>query len=240
MNVIITGGGSGLGRSLVERFALDAHNRVLFTYCQTPEAGLVEAINNANVTALRCDFSSVDDFSSLLTQADAFEAELLINNSWPGLDRKHFHRFEREEIDQSFDRNVASTVALSRHLLKAFKKRRAGKIINILTSALINRPPVGMSIYAAEKAYLLQLSKSWIAEFGSFGVAVNNVLPGFMATGMNASLDERVVEMIRDSSPNRELLTTGELAEAVYLLANMPPQVTGNNLVVNGGENLDI
>jgi hypothetical protein len=57
---------------------------------------------------------------------------------------------------------------------------------------------------------------------------------------MNADMDERVIESIRDATPNRELLSTQDLAQTVYLLANMPTHVTGNNLVVNGGENLTI
>lgn len=238
MNVIITGGGSGLGRAMVERFSLDAQSKVLFTYHKTSRDNLDALSSAANVTALQCDFSASTDIARLVPQCLAFEADLLVNNAWLNLTRKHFHRFERGEIMASFDTNIAPVVELSQQLLRQFKKRRAGKIINILSSALVNRPPVGMSIYAAEKAYIMQLSRSWVAEFGSFGVAINNVLPGFMATNMNADVDERVVESIRDATPNRELLSTQDLARTVYLLANMPTHVSGNNLVVNGGENL--
>lgn len=238
MNVIITGGGSGLGRAMVEQFSLDAQDKVLFTYHTTSGDDLDALASAANVTALQCDFSASADIARLLPQFLAFEADLLINNAWLNLTRKHFHRFKRAEITASFDMNIAPTVELSQQLLQQFKKRRAGKIINVLSSALVNRPPIGMSVYAAEKAYILQLSRAWVAEFGSFGVAINNVLPGFMATNMNADLDERAVAAIRDAAPGGELLSTRDLARTVYLLANMPAHVTGNNLVVNGGENL--
>jgi NAD(P)-dependent dehydrogenase (short-subunit alcohol dehydrogenase family) len=238
MNVIITGGGSGLGRAIVEQFSLDAQGKVLFTYHKTSADTLDALSPAANVTALQCDFSSSTDMARIMPQFLAFEADLLVNNAWLNLTRKHFHRFERGEIVASFDRNVAPMVELSRQLLRQFKKRRAGKIINILSSALVNRPPIGMSIYAAEKAYIMQLSKAWVAEFGSFGVAINNILPGFMATNMNADLDDRAVEDIRDATLNGAILSTRDLARTVYLLANMPTHVTGNNLVVNGGENL--
>lgn len=240
MNVLITGGGSGSGRSMVERFSLDTQNKVLFTYFQSAEDSLNTLLENGNVAALKCDFTRTEDLNTLIEKATIFEPDLLVNNSWLDLTRKHFHRFDHGELLESFGRNVAPTVELNRQVLKFFKKRRSGKIINVLTSALLGKPPVGMSVYAAEKSYIMQLSKSWVSEFSGFNVAINNVLPGFMDTNMNSDVDTRVVKLVKESSPDNELLTTEELAEAVYLLARMPRQVTGNSIVIDKGSSLNI
>jgi NAD(P)-dependent dehydrogenase (short-subunit alcohol dehydrogenase family) len=122
--------------------------------------------------------------------------------------------------------------------LELFRKKKAGKIITIITAALINTPPVGASVYVANKAYLAQLSKVWASENARFNITSNTISPAFMKTNIHATMDERIVEQITEGHPLKKLLTTEEVAESVLFLVNATSQINGVDLVLNAGTNL--
>ena len=75
-----------------------------------------------------------------------------------------------------------------------YKKKRKGKIITILTSFLLNSPPIGSSSYVANKAYLKSLTKSWANENIKFNVTSNTISPSFMQTNFTSDVDERIID----------------------------------------------
>lgn len=103
------------------------------------------------------------------------------------------------------------------------------------TSFLINKPPLGLSAYVAEKAYLTSLSKSWANENASFNITSNCIAPSMMLTPFTSGLDERVMENVVQAHPFKRLLTPDETADTIWLLLQAPQHINGSTLIINGG-----
>ena len=103
---------------------------------------------------------------------------------------------------------------------------------------MYNTPPIGLSEYVANKAYLLSMSKSWAHENSKYNVTSNSISPSFMMTPLNKFEDERLVENMTKAHPLKTLLKEEEVAEAVSFLINASQQINGINLPINAAENV--
>ena len=239
MNIFITGGSSGLGKAVVERLAGDDKHSVYFTYNHHIEDAEVLVGRYANVEALKCDFTSAEQVAALAGDLADFDLDVIVNNAYVGMPQgKHFHKTSPEEFLISFQHNLIPLIRLTQAAIVGFKQKKSGKIINILTSALLNLPPVGYAVYAANKAYLQQLSKSWNSEYCRYNITSNCISPDFMQTRLSEGVDERVVEQMKSIHPLHALLTPEEVAETVAYLVHASSQVNGINVPVNAAQNI--
>ena len=181
MNIIITGGSSGLGKALVEACAASAGHQVLFTYCRHEDEAQALAGQYANVRAVQVDFTdeaSVDQFIQFLSNE---QVDVLINNAYAGTAQGvHFHKTAPDDFSKAFHDNVMPVIRITQACAQGMRKRKFGKIINIITSYVMDVPPTGFSVYTATKAYIRQLSKSWSKELGRFNITSNCILPDYM------------------------------------------------------------
>lgn len=109
-----------------------------------------------------------------------------------------------------------------------------GKIINIITEAILGLPPMGYSIYAANKAYLMELSSVWNKEYTRYNITSNCILPAYMGTPF-AKVDDRIVEQMVQEHPLKKLLTPEEVAFGVKFFIDASQQVNGVKLTINVG-----
>ena len=143
MKVLITGGASGLGEAITRKAAELITNRVYFTYNSSlSNAGAIEA-DFSNAFGIKCDFTSPAELDSLLARMPELDLDVLVHNAITGMSKKHFHKIEADTFLRSFQDNVLPVIRLTQQALSLFRKKKSGKIITILTSALINRPPIG-------------------------------------------------------------------------------------------------
>jgi 3-oxoacyl-[acyl-carrier protein] reductase len=234
MRILVTGGASGLGAAITRRLAADPKNEIWLTYCRSEDAAKALAVELKNVKPVRCDFTRTEDVEELCQKLPGMEIEGLVNNAVTGYRMIHFHKQEAKDFTSGFAHNVMPAIRITQAALQGFRKRRFGRIVTILTSYLINRPPTGLSSYVAEKAYLLSLSKSWAAENAAFNVTANCLSPSFMKTGLTRDVDPRQIDDIIAHSPLGRLITPQEVAESVASVLFGPAEVNGANLVING------
>ncbi len=235
MNILITGGASGLGAAITKKLALNNNTKVYFTYSKSEDKANSLKATYPNVIPIRVDFTNQNQVDALLKQMNEMDLDIIINNSIVNYEKKHFHKIDSKFFQQSFALNVLPTIVITQEAIKRFRKKKFGKIITILTAGLINTPPIGWSEYTANKAYLLSLSKSWATENIAFNITSNAISPALMQTNLTSDMDERVVEMAVQSHPLKKLLTTEEVAESVDYLVNASQQINGINLVINSG-----
>jgi 3-oxoacyl-[acyl-carrier protein] reductase len=150
----------------------------------------------------------------------------------------HFHKIKAVYFAESFNNNIIPTIRVTQQALLSFRKNKFGKIITVLSAAILNTPPVGWSEYVATKNYLLSLSKSWATENSSFGITSNCISPAFMKTALTSDTDERIVEEMEKSHPLNKLLTTEEVAENIAWMVQCTQQINGINLIINAGANV--
>ena len=239
MNILITGGSSGLGKAIVELLAKDDNNKIFFTYNQHKEdAKHLEAFKE-NIKAIHCDFTNNESISMFSKTLASLNLEVLVNNAYVGKPQNnHFHKIDSEAFLESFQYNLISTIKITQEAIKIFRKNKFGKIINIITSCVINTPPIGWSMYAANKAYLLELSKSWSKEYNRFNITSNCISPDFMVTNLSKDFDYRIIEQMIDEHPLKKLLTPEEVAEAVLFLVKTSQQINGVNIPINAAQNI--
>jgi NAD(P)-dependent dehydrogenase (short-subunit alcohol dehydrogenase family) len=222
MNVLITGAGRGIGRSLALAFGKAGHNVTLnYGHSRADAERLAEEIGRLGVKsmAIQADVSDPTQASGLVEKSvDHFGMlDVLINNAGIARDRtilKMSVEEWREVLDVNLNGAFWCLQAAGRHMTK----QKRGHIINI--SSLVGyRGGVGNANYAASKAGLMALTKAAAREFGRFQVCVNAVLPGFHPTQMSQEVWEKRRDLILAEHVLGNLVDVDELADFIVNLS---------------------
>ena len=235
---LVTGASRGIGRAIAMRLAEEG-NLVIGT--ATSEAGadtisdyLAGAANPGAGRVLR-----VEDGASVTDLVTAVSAEfgaptILVNNA--GITRDNILlRMKEEEWADVIDTNLSSLYRVCKACARGMTKARWGRIINI-TSVVGSMGNIGQSNYAATKAGAEGFSRSLAREFGSRGITVNCVAPGFIDTDMTRELPEEQRELLQKQIPLGRLGQAEEIAHTVaFLASDQGAYITGETIHVNGG-----
>jgi NAD(P)-dependent dehydrogenase (short-subunit alcohol dehydrogenase family) len=236
MNILITGGSAGLGKATVELLASDKTNRVYFTYNYHQDDAFIIQDTFSNVSALKVDFTNDEHIASLIEKMRLMDLDVLINNAYVGLPQSgYFHKIGIKEFVNSFQSNLIPTIQISQEAILIFRKKKYGKIINVLSSYLLNLPPIGFSIYVGNKAYLWELSKVWNKEYARYNITSNCIAPEYMKTNF-AEVDERILEQMQIEHPLKRLLTPEETAEVIRFILHSSQQINGVTIPINEGQ----
>ena len=167
MNILVTGGSSGLGRSIVEKLCSDKKNKVYFTYNNSIENSKSICSNYANANSIKCDFTNQNELTLFIENFKNLNINILINNfySWPKNPlmpgtflTKKFHKIDQNTFIDEFKNNIIPTILLTQEAIKYFRINKYGKIITVLSST-IESPTIGSTIYVSNKNYLSALAK---------------------------------------------------------------------------------
>lgn len=239
MNVLITGGASGLGEAITKNLAKDINNNIYFTYTNSETNAKKIKFDFSNTFPIKCDFKAPGSIKSLTDKISQFDLDVLINNAYSGdFLKSHFHKISSNDFLIDFKENIIPVIEITQEVIKYFRKKKRGKIITILSSALLELPPVGSSVYIANKAYLEELTKVWANENAKFNITSNSVSPSFMQTNFTSDVDERVVEQMISNHHLKKLLTVEEVAETVSFLTTASSHINGVNIVLNSVPNI--
>tara|TARA_B110000459_G_scaffold118886_1_gene131150 strand:- start:317 stop:1039 length:723 start_codon:yes stop_codon:yes gene_type:complete len=239
MNILVTGGASGLGKSITKKLLNNKNHTVYFTFCGSKQNADKISSEFPNSRAIKCDFNDLETVNSLCEMIPDLKLEALINNAYSGnAINSYFHKNSVDVFTNDFTTNVIPTILITQSVISYLKKQKKGKIITILTSFLINSPPIGTSSYVANKAYLKSLTKSWANENKKFNITSNSVSPSFMQTNFTSEVDERIINQIINDHPLKKILSTSDVAETVAFLINSSQQINGLDLVINAGDNI--
>lgn len=239
MNILITGGASGLGEAITARLASNLEDNVFFTFNTSYDQARDIENRLPNTKGIRCNFNNQSEIASLLELIVIADIDLLINNAYTSnIAPTHFHKTEYKTFTEKFEANIIPVIRITQKAILHFRGKRLGRIITILSSALVDNPPVGWSEYVAGKAYLASLCKSWATENSRFNITSNSISPSFMQTRFTENTDDRLVEDIKSSNPFKQILSTNEVSEAVHFLSRCSKQINGINLIINAGSHV--
>ena len=239
---LVTGGGRGFGRAIVEAFAAEgAEVAVNYNASAAAAAEVVAAIEKQGRRALavHADVAREDQVRAMLDQVlQRFgRLDVLVNNAGI-MTRGPFLDVPQKDYESMWAINVAGTFLCSQYALKPMVKARYGRIINL--SSQLARMSVGtggFAAYAATKGAVEAFTRAMAHEFGQHGVTVNAIAPGGIDTDMSKAVmtpeyrERRIKEL-----PVRHL---GEVADvaycAVFLATEAANYLTGQVLQPNGG-----
>jgi acetoacetyl-CoA reductase len=235
---LVTGGTGGIGTAICQRLAKLGH-RVATNYRDESKA---HAWRDAQ-KALGYDFTivpgDVSDTASAAEMAKAIEAQIgavdiLINNA--GITRDTtFHRMSALQWQEVINTNLNSCFNVTRAVIDGMRARQWGRIVQI-SSINGQKGQYGQANYAAAKAGMHGFTISLAQESAKFGITVNTVSPGYVATDMVMAVPEEVRAKIVAQIPTGRLGKPEEIAYAVSFLTNEEAAwITGANLSINGG-----
>lgn len=238
--VVITGGNSGIGRSIADAFAHQGSQLVIIGRNQDSLTATADALGRGTVW-LRADVSKRDEISSVVEKiaAQFSEVDVLINAA--GFTRTittttplaEAENLWDEVLDVNLKGSFLTSVAIAPYLA-----RPGGRIINISSiGAFTGGSRAGGLAYASSKAGLNGLTYALARELSSQGITVNAVAPGFIQnTGFTGAWPEQTVQNIVSQIPVGRAGETSDIAEAVLFLASPNASfITGEILNVNGG-----
>jgi 3-oxoacyl-[acyl-carrier protein] reductase len=216
---LVTGGGTGIGRSIAAALRTAGLDVVLVGRRQ---AVLEQAARDLDATWIAGDV--VTDCDAILDTAGPLD--VLVNNAGHA-DRAPIEGWTAEHFHSLYAVHTVAPALLSR----GFAKRCAGpgRIVHI-ASTLAKRPAPCTAAYAAAKAGMLALSRALALELAPRGITSNALLPGIVPTAMNAGRMDALVPL----HPLGRLGTGTDVADAVVWLVQAP-WVTGAEIPVDGG-----
>lgn len=236
---IVTGGNRGIGRAVAVRLAKDGMNLVINYRGNSAAAEETERLCRelgAEVLLVQGDVSRAEDCEKLAAQAkEAFgRVDVLVNNA--GITRDGLlARMTEEDFRAVLDVNLVGPWNMMKAVNRIMMKQRYGRIVNLssVTGLMGN---MGQTNYAAAKAGILGMTKSYAREVASRGITVNAVAPGFIDTDMTEAMPEGAKDKIVTEIPMGRTGKPEDVAEAVAFLASeQAGYITGEVLRVDGG-----
>ena len=213
-------------------------NKIFFTYCHSLSSS--EDIENKfdNTKKIHLDFSDEESISSILKKIPKLDCDALINNAYGPYENIHFRKIDIEKIEKSFKVNILPTIKITQAMIDIFAAKKFGKIINVLTSYLVSNPPIGLSEYVANKAYLLSMNKSWATEYARLNVTSNAVSPSIMRNNFTKNIDERILDIAESKHPLKKLICEKEVCKVISFILNSSQHLNGQNIILNAAEDL--
>ncbi|MGM7774682.1 SDR family NAD(P)-dependent oxidoreductase [Arthrobacter sp. KNU-44] len=227
--VLVTGAGSGMGRSHAHAFAEEGARVILADVNVKQGREAAAAIPGSEFA--RLDVTSEADWTCLAERLDQNDGiDVLVNNAGVVIDSP-VDEMTLDAFAKVIDINLVGAFLGIRTFLPRMAKQRHGAIVNIGSIAAFAGHR-GSVAYGASKWGLRGLSKSAALEAAGSGVRVNTVHPGFVRTPMTARVDEAAVSTM----PIPRFAEPAEISAAVLFLASDDASFcTGSDLVVDGG-----
>lgn len=234
---LVTGGTRGIGASICERLKARGY-RVVTGYAGNQEVA-AEFSRRTDIPVYQFD---VSDFESCKSAIETIETEVgpvevLVNNA--GITRDGtLHKMPLENWQMVIRTNLGSCFNLCRNVIEGMRERRFGRIVNI-GSINGQAGQYGQVNYAAAKSGIHGFTKALAMEGAPFGITVNAIAPGYIATDMVTAIPERVLEKIVAGIPVGRLGEAEEIARGVeFLVADDAAFITGSTLSINGGQHM--
>jgi NAD(P)-dependent dehydrogenase (short-subunit alcohol dehydrogenase family) len=240
-NAVVTGGASGIGRSICLRLARDGADVAVLDLDAAGAARVADEAAAAGRRAVAVDVD-VADASSVWeavkrVHRDLGPAHVLVNDAGiAGF--KAFLEMTEADWDRMIAVHLKGTFNCTRALLPDMVAAGWGRIVNVSSGAALTGSP-GIVHYASAKAGMLGFTRCLAREVGPLGVTVNAVAPGVIDTPMlrRSGMPEATLAAIVQHTPVRRMGTPDDVAAAcAWLVSDEAGFVTGQVLCPNGGE----
>jgi len=239
--VVVTGGASGIGESIVEAFAMQ-HSRVAFLDIQDAAADrLIQKVEASSFTPpvyFHCDLSDVFAIKASVEKIlERFNTvDVLVNNA--GNDSRHsIEEVTAEYWDQAMAVNLKHQFFVAQAIIPSMRQADRGSIIN-MSSISWAIPSTGLPVYVTAKAAVVGLTRTLAHELGVHNIRVNCIMPGAIQTERQERLwfTESYKAEILARQALKRIIRPAEVARLIlFLAAEDSSGITNQSFVIDGG-----
>jgi NAD(P)-dependent dehydrogenase (short-subunit alcohol dehydrogenase family) len=239
--VLITGGATGIGESLVSHFARQGARVAFFDIQDEPAERLVADLTAEGCSAplyLHCDVTDIQALQATVGEvvSSLGTIDALVNNA--ANDQRHkTEEVTTEYWDNCMAINLRPQFFMIQAVLPAMRKAGRGVIIN-MSSISWMVPSTGLPVYTTAKAGIVGLTRTMAHELGSENIRVNAVLPGGIATERQKQLwytPEYKARIIASQALKRDILPEDVARLVLFLAADDSSAITNQSYIVDGG-----
>jgi len=244
---LVTGAGRGIGRAIAEAYAEHGAHVAVTDILADQAQAVADGINAAGGPRAIALYLDVTDPESVQQAVDATVAEygridILVNNA--GIYRGHpIVDFPLEDWDLVFQVNVRGMFLCSQAVARQMIRQGSGGCIINISSASGKKADPNGAAYCASKSAVIGLTRVLALELGQYGIRANVILPGATDTKMLWEVVGGVPgfkEELLARTPLGRMATPHDQANAaVFLASDLASHITGEQLVVSGGEFMD-
>lgn len=234
---IVTGGSRGIGQAISELFAKEG--AVVIIVDLLPQGEDVAQTINSN--GERAEFHAIsvtnkEAIESLFEKVNAKygKIDILINNAGITRDRT-LEKMSEDEWDAVIEVNLKGVFICTQAVAPYMKANGYGRIVSAASNVGL-RGNFGQTNYAATKAGVIAMSKTWTVELGKYGITANAIAPGFTMTDMVKKIPEEHFAAIKASIPLKTVAQPIDIAYGyLYLASDEARFVSGICLTIDGG-----
>ncbi len=239
---IITGGGSGIGLAIAEKFVKQGYNTIIIGRDQQ-KLETARAVLGQNCFPVQLDLDQLEKIPGLVQSIinDHGQIHVLVNNAGINM-KKEFTEVSDADFQKIINTNVTAVFALSREVVKCMlEKNIKGSIINISSMASQYGIPKVIA-YTASKSAIEGMTRAMASELSPKGIRVNCIAPGFIATDMSAKALNNDPERKARALGRTPMGMLGEPVDigdaAIFLASDEAKFITGVVLPVDGGNSI--
>jgi len=242
---LVTGGGSGLGRAIAERFAGEGARVAVIGRHPESLQSTVAAITEAGgeAAAVVGDISVPEEAVGTVAEAMAQwgQIDIFVNNAGV-VDRQTCTEASVDDWDRVMNINLRAVFVMCKAVIPHMIENGGGAIVNIASISAVRGQSNACS-YSASKAGMINFARTIANDYGRFGVRANNILPGLVETELSRSRlqpgetwDEVMAENFIPHYPLGRVGQPIDIANAaLFLASDEAAWITGVDLVVDGG-----
>ena len=232
---IITGGAGGIGYAAVKRFVEEGAKVAIFDYDQQLGEQVAQQFGE-QVVFYAVDVSKLDQVKAMVEKviAQFGKIDILVNNA--GITRDAtLVKMTEEDFARVIQINLNGVYYCTQAVTPHMIAQGSGKIISTSSVSGVYGN-FGQTNYAATKAAIVGMTKTWAKELGRKGINVNAVAPGFTATSMVEKMPEKVLQQMESITSLQRLGKPEDIANAyLFLASDESNYITGHVLHVDGG-----
>ena len=234
---LVTGAANGIGYACAEKLVESgAAVALVGSRLERLQAAEQKLADKGKVCSFALDVSNIGSIPGVIERirGELGEIDLLVQCAARTRNKESSLDFTEEDWSYGLDLSAKGLFFVMQEVVKQSMKARGGSIVNMASMAGIRgmMPPKCNALYSAAKGAVVAMSRQGATEWAEYGIRVNAMAPGGVATEPGRKLPDPIRPMV----PSKRFSTSEEVAAGViYLLSDLAANVTGQVMVMDGG-----